>query len=253
MLSARTPSEEALAIACALREAVERPGKTAALITPDRTLARRVASELRRWGIAIDDSAPHELRLDAPGDVPLLITLTSRDVDIRASIVRAGVPSPPADAPNRRMGVETLLVDLVVERTGFPRESITPEARLLDDLNLDSIKAAELVASAARQQGAAGKLDPSKLANATLADVAPAGDVGQRVRQPLGRREPTQQDRTIDILAGRRVPGTAEAATPSGLFFRHDHGPIRSAGLGKCRTTGEQPHDQSRGEPSRFR
>lgn len=57
MLSARTPSEEALAIACALREAVERPGKTAALITPDRTLARRVASELRRWGIAIDDSA----------------------------------------------------------------------------------------------------------------------------------------------------------------------------------------------------
>jgi ATP-dependent helicase/nuclease subunit B len=54
---ARTPAEEALAIACALREAVETPGKTAALVTPDRTLARRVASELKRWGIAIDDSA----------------------------------------------------------------------------------------------------------------------------------------------------------------------------------------------------
>lgn len=57
MFTARTPSEEALAIACALRAAVEVPGKTAALVTPDRTLGRRVASELKRWGIAIDDSA----------------------------------------------------------------------------------------------------------------------------------------------------------------------------------------------------
>jgi len=57
MFAARTPSEEALAIACALRAAVEVPGKTAALVTPDRVLGRRVASELKRWGIAIDDSA----------------------------------------------------------------------------------------------------------------------------------------------------------------------------------------------------
>ena len=48
------------------------------------------------------------------------------------------------------------------------------EARLLDDLNLDSIKAAELVAAAAKQVGVAGKVDPSKLANATLAEVAVA-------------------------------------------------------------------------------
>lgn len=54
---ARSPGEEALAIACALREAIETPGKTAALVTPDRNLARRVASELKRWGITIDDSA----------------------------------------------------------------------------------------------------------------------------------------------------------------------------------------------------
>jgi ATP-dependent helicase/nuclease subunit B len=57
MFVARTPAEEALAIACALRASVEVPGKTAALVTPDRALGRRVASELKRWGIAIDDSA----------------------------------------------------------------------------------------------------------------------------------------------------------------------------------------------------
>jgi len=51
------PGEEALAIALMLREAVEEPGKTAALVTPDRGLARRVVAELARWNIAIDDSA----------------------------------------------------------------------------------------------------------------------------------------------------------------------------------------------------
>ena len=64
---ARTPSEEALAIACALRAAIEVPGKTAALVTPDRTLARRVAGELKRWGIAIDDSGGTPLSHTLPG------------------------------------------------------------------------------------------------------------------------------------------------------------------------------------------
>ncbi len=64
---ARTPSEEALVIALALREAIETPDKTAALVTPDRTLARRVAGELKRWGIAIDDSAGVPLSQTIPG------------------------------------------------------------------------------------------------------------------------------------------------------------------------------------------
>lgn len=51
------PQEEAGVIALALRRALETPGRTAALVTPDRTLARRVAVELGRWGIEIDDSA----------------------------------------------------------------------------------------------------------------------------------------------------------------------------------------------------
>ena len=48
---------EAQAIALALREALETPGKTAALITPDRQLAARVSALLERWGIEADDSA----------------------------------------------------------------------------------------------------------------------------------------------------------------------------------------------------
>jgi len=56
-----TPKEEAGAIALMAREILETPGQTAALITPDRTLARRVAAELKRWDIEIDDSAGQPL------------------------------------------------------------------------------------------------------------------------------------------------------------------------------------------------
>ncbi|GEP09227.1 double-strand break repair protein AddB [Methylobacterium gnaphalii] len=49
--------EEALVIALALRETLETPDATAALVTPDRMLAMRVSAELARWGIAAEDSA----------------------------------------------------------------------------------------------------------------------------------------------------------------------------------------------------
>jgi ATP-dependent helicase/nuclease subunit B len=48
---------EALAIALAMRETLEEPDRTAALITPDRSLAKRVAAELKRWNIDVEDSS----------------------------------------------------------------------------------------------------------------------------------------------------------------------------------------------------
>ena len=55
VIEAANAEDEALAVAVALREAVEN-GKTAALVTPDRPLARRVAAALARWNILADDS-----------------------------------------------------------------------------------------------------------------------------------------------------------------------------------------------------
>ena len=54
VIEAANAEEEALAIAVALREAMETPGKTAALVTPDRTLARRVLAALQRWKVPTD-------------------------------------------------------------------------------------------------------------------------------------------------------------------------------------------------------
>jgi ATP-dependent helicase/nuclease subunit B len=55
VIEAANAEEEALAIAVALREAVEQR-KSAALVTPDRALARRVAAQLTRWQVAVEDS-----------------------------------------------------------------------------------------------------------------------------------------------------------------------------------------------------
>src|SRR6266550_6835212 len=65
VIEAANAGEEALAIAISLREALETPHKTAALITPDRALARRVLAALERWKVAVDDSGG-----DALADTP---------------------------------------------------------------------------------------------------------------------------------------------------------------------------------------
>jgi ATP-dependent helicase/nuclease subunit B len=61
LLAAPDAQTEAAAIALLLREALEKPGARAALVTPDRDLARRVSAELIRHGIIADDSAGEPL------------------------------------------------------------------------------------------------------------------------------------------------------------------------------------------------
>ena len=58
--------EEAASIALVLRDALQSPGRRAALITPDRGLAARVVVELTRFGVLIDDSAGEPLLATPP-------------------------------------------------------------------------------------------------------------------------------------------------------------------------------------------
>ncbi|MEX2616022.1 MAG: double-strand break repair protein AddB [Alphaproteobacteria bacterium] len=66
-------AEEAGVIALILRQVLEDSSRTAALVTPDRKLARRVTAELRRWNIDIDDSAGEPLMTATPGSFMRLI------------------------------------------------------------------------------------------------------------------------------------------------------------------------------------
>jgi len=56
LIEAANSEDEALAIAVAMREALDTKDKTVALVTPDRALARRVAAALARWDVKVDDS-----------------------------------------------------------------------------------------------------------------------------------------------------------------------------------------------------
>jgi ATP-dependent helicase/nuclease subunit B len=71
------PGQEAAAIALIMRQTLETPGRTCALVTPDRGLARRVAAELGRWRIEVDDSAGVPLAQTPPG---AFLRLTARTV-----------------------------------------------------------------------------------------------------------------------------------------------------------------------------
>lgn len=66
LIEAPQPRDEAQAIAVAMRQAVEE-NQTVALVTPDRTLGRRVSAALSRWSIIPDDSSGRPLSLTAPG------------------------------------------------------------------------------------------------------------------------------------------------------------------------------------------
>ncbi len=65
-----------------------------------------------------------------------------------------------------------ILLDLVAERTGFARDCLSEDQRLLDDLNIDSIKAASLLADLILRTQTQGRVEAGPLANATLGEIA---------------------------------------------------------------------------------
>ncbi|MGG5818854.1 double-strand break repair protein AddB [Falsiroseomonas sp. HW251] len=80
LLQAPDAQAEAAAIALTLREALEVPGARAALVTPDRDLARRVSAELIRHGILADDSAGEPLKTTPTGSfLRLLARMVAED------------------------------------------------------------------------------------------------------------------------------------------------------------------------------
>ncbi|TCD16026.1 double-strand break repair protein AddB [Oricola cellulosilytica] len=84
LLQAPNEHLEAAAIAAALREAIHEPKATAALVTPDRDLARRVVAELARYGIAATDT----------GGTPLASTLQGKLLTLVLDVVfGAGDPA----------------------------------------------------------------------------------------------------------------------------------------------------------------
>lgn len=79
LIEAETEDEEAAVIALLIREAIQTEGRTAALVTPDGGLARRVDAKLLRWGLAPSVSHGAPLRESEAGVLIGLLCELARD------------------------------------------------------------------------------------------------------------------------------------------------------------------------------
>ncbi len=115
--------------------------------------------------------APTSITAPAVAPAPVVAEVTTTDIappQDQAAAATNGATNPTSD------GIAAMLICLISERTGYPESSMTVQSRLLDDLNLDSIKAGELVAEASKRVDAAGAIDATKFANASLEEIAAA-------------------------------------------------------------------------------
>lgn len=92
LIEADNEAEEALAAAIALRETLAAPGCTAALVTPDPKIARRVATELARWGVEVENSAGATLGATEEGVFARLAVAAARAFTPAAVAALLGSP-----------------------------------------------------------------------------------------------------------------------------------------------------------------
>ena len=119
LIEASTQAEESLAAALALRETLETPGRTAALVTPDPALARRVAADLARWGIDVENSSGATLGATPEGVFARLTLAAAREFSAPAvaallacPLVRAGRSGPTYQAAARALELGVLRAPL---------------------------------------------------------------------------------------------------------------------------------------------
>ena len=149
LIETDTPQEEADSIALLLRETLETREKTALVITPDRTLARRVIASMERWGVTLDDSAGRPLFQTQAARFFLSVAeaVTS---GLKPSVLLAALKSPLCCTPFKPCFVVRLETDLLRgltppdgpdgllayyhQKMDDPKERRKPDPALIDDL-----------------------------------------------------------------------------------------------------------------------
>jgi ATP-dependent helicase/nuclease subunit B len=137
LIEAADEREEALCIAIALRQVLEDPRKTAALVTPDRELAQRVKAELARWHVEVDDSAGESLSASPHGRLARLIASCTQEPIDRLALLQH---------PLARFGLSRAKVEELwpLYEIGLARASVA--------LNLDDPAEAIAMARASAQE-----------------------------------------------------------------------------------------------------
>jgi ATP-dependent helicase/nuclease subunit B len=205
------PASEAQAIALALRQALETPGRTAALLTPDRQLAARVSALLARWGIEADDSAGKPLSATAAGT--LLLGVASAAAEELAPVALLALLKHPlvGDAGEERIAWLETIRELDLKLRG-PRpaaglagldahfgpapewSSVRPKVEAIGGLLGEPVSLAELARGL------------SETAQALAGDAAWRGPGGRMAAEMLSELQLSQAAQLLTVASGDAVP-----------------------------------------------
>ncbi len=134
LIEAADEREEALCLAIAMREVLETPGRTAALVTPDRELARRVRGELLRWNVEVLDSGGAPLAESPLGLLARLVVAAASRMDAGAITALLAHPLTTFGAPRAEVARLAALLEIgvlrIVPLTGKTAAEIFEAARL---------------------------------------------------------------------------------------------------------------------------
>ncbi len=184
LIEAPSAQDEAEAVALILREAAETPGRTAALVSPDRLLARRVAVRLEAWGIRVDDSAGRPFAKTVPGTfLDLVIGAIAKDfapAEVMALLKH----------PLTRLGLDAFAVRRAARALEIAAFRDVYLGHGLDGIAVALVAAEEAVAGKERRHPAVRRLWP--------ADWAGAHDLSGRLRM--------RSSRSSAAFAGKALP-----------------------------------------------
>jgi ATP-dependent helicase/nuclease subunit B len=192
VVSTRSEEETSAVAALLLRETLETPGLTAALITPDPVLARRVSARLARWGIVADSSA------GAP--------LAGYPVGVLAALV-ARLAADPADP----VGLLSVLKHPLT-RLGLEPEAMASARRTLERYGLRGPRPRDRDAIARRLADAASNRNGEPVAAERLAALADAERLLASLQAALDLAQEAYPDGVGRVaLAGRALARAMEA------------------------------------------
>ncbi len=179
LIEAPGPRAEATAIAHRLRDAAAE-GQRAALITPDRTLARRVSAMLDTWGVRADDSAGQPLGLSPPGRfLQQVAALLAAPPELPAVLALLKHPLTHSGAGRGPHLLHSRDLELFLRRQGLPWDGGGVLARFAPDRDARSDWAAWLAATLpARPLEGAQPLPGLVARHRALAEALAAGPEG---------------------------------------------------------------------------
>ena len=210
VLSARSEEAAAAQAAVLLREALETPGRTAALVTPDPALARRCAARLARWGVAVDSSAGAPLA-DFPAGVLMALLARAAAFPLEPAVLLALAKHPLA-----RLGQPAAVLDLA--RRAFERRGLRgPRPHGWAALHARLAEHPEALALAQALQAAIAHAAAPFAATAPGADlVADAPAAMRALAEALERVAVDAEGRLGELWAG--PGGEAAAALVAGVL-----------------------------------